>query len=315
MWKYTSTNDCNNFLLSLKLFNCSNKKKYIKTLYSISNNPSKYYKIYKIKKRNGHTRTIYEPSFLLKHIQRKILTNILNNKSISKYAKAYKKGLSIKENVKPHLNQKLILKLDIKNFFDSISFIQVYETCFSLAYFPKSIGILLTNLCTFESHLIQGPPTSAYISNLVLKDFDNKLGQFCEKENINYTRYSDDLTFSGDFNPQSLIKYVNTLLKKLNLTLNRSKTRIINHNQSQNIMGITVNQKIQVNKKYRSKIRQEIYYLKKFGLKSHLTKTNQEENNYLKKLYGKVLYVLEINKEDQEFLAYKNYLINLKDKS
>lgn len=84
MWKYIGTKECNDFLLSLNLFHCNDQKKYIKTLYSITNNIESNYKIYKIPKNNGTYRTIYEPNSLLKHIQRKILNNILNYKSISK---------------------------------------------------------------------------------------------------------------------------------------------------------------------------------------------------------------------------------------
>ena len=89
MWKYIGKKECNEFLLSLNLFDCKDLNKYIETLYSISNNIEKNYKIFKIKKRSGKYRTIYEPSPLLKHIQKQILINILNNKAISKYAKAY----------------------------------------------------------------------------------------------------------------------------------------------------------------------------------------------------------------------------------
>ena len=71
MWKYIGTKECNEFLLSLNLFKCNYKEKYIKTLYSISNNIWKNYKVYKIKKRNGKSRTIYEPNSLLKHIQKR----------------------------------------------------------------------------------------------------------------------------------------------------------------------------------------------------------------------------------------------------
>lgn len=65
------TKNCNGFLLSLNLFDCNDKNKYIKTLYSISNKVEANYQKYKIKKNNGQYRTIYEPTPLLKHIQRK----------------------------------------------------------------------------------------------------------------------------------------------------------------------------------------------------------------------------------------------------
>ena len=314
MWKYIGTKECNDFLLSLNLINCKNKDKYIKTIYSISNNIEKNYKVYKIKKRNGKYRTIYEPNSMLKQIQKQILINILNNKSISKYAKAYHKGISLKDNAIPHINKKIILKLDIKNFFENISFLDVYNSCFSIEYFPKSVGFILTYLCTYDNHLTQGSPTSAYISNLIMKEFDEEIRNWCNINDISYTRYSDDMTFSGNFNPSELIIKIRKMLYKLGLELNNDKIHIVNKSQSQSVTGIIVNEKLQVNAKYRNKIRQEIYYIKKFGLKSHLNKCNINVNElkYLDKLYGRILYVLQINKFDQEFLKYKKFIEELK---
>lgn len=314
MWKYIGTKECNDFLLSLNLINCKDKDKYIKTIYSISNNIEKNYKVYKIKKRNGKYRTIYEPNSILKQIQKQILINILNNKSISKYAKAYHKGISLKDNAIPHINKKIILKLDIKNFFENISFLDVYNSCFSIEYFPKSVGFILTYLCTYDNHLTQGSPTSAYISNLIMKKFDEEIGNWCNINDISYTRYSDDMTFSGNFNPSELIIKIRKMLYKLGLELNNDKIHIVNKSQSQSVTGIIVNEKLQVNAKYRNKIRQEIYYIKKFGLKSHLNKCNINVNElkYLDKLYGRILYVLQINKFDQELLKYKKFIEELK---
>lgn len=314
MWKYIGKNECNQFLLSLNLINCKDEKNYIKTIYSISNNIEKNYKIYKIKKRNGKYRNICEPSSNLKQIQKRILTNILNNKSISKYAKAYHKGVGLKDNAIPHINKEMILKLDIKDFFENISFVDIYNSCFSIEYFPKSVGIILTYLCTYDNHLTQGSPTSAYISNLVMKEFDEELGNWCNLKNISYTRYSDDMTFSGEFNPSELIVKVRKMLYKLGLELNNNKIHIVHKSSSQNVTGIVVNEKLQVNIKYRNKIRQEIYYIKKFGLSSHMKKSdiNIESKRYLNKLYGRIIYVLQINEYDKEFIKYKQFIKSLK---
>lgn len=314
MWKYIGVEECNDFLLSLNLINCKDKKKYIKTIYSISNHIEKNYKIYKIKKRNGKYRTIHEPNDILKQIQRKILVNILNNKSISKYAKAYHKGSKLKDNAIPHINKELILKLDIKDFFENITFLDIYNACFSIEYFPKSVGMILTYLCTYDDHLTQGSPTSAYISNLVMKAFDEELGDWCDLNNISYTRYSDDMTFSGKFNPSEVISMVRKMLYKLGLELNNDKIHIVHRSSSQNVTGIVVNEKIQVSIKYRSKIRQEIYYIKKFGLSSHLEKCNIniKPKKYLNMLYGRILYVLQINENDKEFIEYKKFIEKLR---
>jgi len=302
------------FLLSLNLINSNNSNEILNKLYTISNRIENNYKVYKIKKHNGNYRTIYSPNPLLKSIQKKILTNILNNKEISKYAKAYHKNISLKDNAIPHLNKKVVLKLDIIDFFENIEYPTIYKCCFNEAYFPKSVGHLLTTLCTYESRLPQGAPTSSYISNLVMKDFDNEIGTYCEQHNISYTRYSDDMTFSGDFNPSELISKIRKLLYKLGLKINNKKIHVISNSQQQNVTGIVVNKKIQVSSKYRNAIRQSIYYINKYGLKDHLSRINfnKEPINYINSLYGKTLYVLSIDPSNKEFINYKEYLNKLK---
>lgn len=305
----------NEFLLSLNLIDkdIPDSEK-IRTLYAISNKVESNYNVYKIKKSNGTYRTIYAPKPLLKNIQRKILKNILNNKEISPYAKAYHKGIKLKDNAYPHMNKKTILKLDIVDFFENINFYDIYNSCFNQPYFPESIGHLLTYLCTYESRLPQGAPTSSYISNLVMKEFDSEIGEYCKLRDISYTRYSDDMTFSGDFNPRELITKVRKMLYKLNLKINNKKIHIINNSQQQNVTGLVVNKKIQTTSNYRNKIRQEIYYIKKFGLSNHLNRINQQnESKYLDSLYGKILYALSIDSTNKEFIKYKELVKNLKN--
>ena len=311
MWKYIDKNMINEFLLSLFSFEEKDCKKNLKLLYSISNDKEKNYRVFKIKKRNGKTRTIYEPNYMLKQLQRQILENILNNKEITKYATAYKKGINLSCNAKVHLNKKIILKLDIKDFFNNIKFPLIYDVCFPIEYFPKQVGFILTHLCTYEDFLPQGAPTSSYISNLVMKEFDYQIGSFCEEQNISYTRYCDDMTFSGDFDYKKIIKLVRKKLYRLGLELNNEKIKVITNSNKQLVTGIVVNKKLQTSKDYRKKIRQEIYYIKKYGIDNHLKKINiTSKDKYLKSLYGKILYVLQINKNDNEFIQYKKYLKN-----
>ncbi len=314
MWKYIDKNQCNEFLLSLSLIDEKDKNKYLNKLYAISNNIENNYKIHKVKKRNGKIRTIYEPNATLKHIQRQILENILNNKEISNYATAYKSNLSIKDNAKKHQHQKQILKLDIKDFFQNITFLNIYNTCFPIYYFPKSIGYLLTYLTTYNNYLPQGSITAPYISNLVMKDFDIELGTFCDSKKINYTRYSDDMTFSGDFNPSEIINKVSKMLKSLGLELNYKKIHFIKNNKRQEVTGLVVNEKVRVKREYKKEIRKEMYYIKKYGLLNHLKKIgkSKDEKEYLNNLEGRILFVLNIEENNKEFLNYKNTIKKLK---
>lgn len=314
MWKYLSKTKETEFLLSLNLITGENKKDILNKIYSISNNVENNYNIYKIKKRNGKTRTVYEPQTYLKIIQRNILHNILENRYTSIYAKAYKKGISLKENASIHTNKKMILKLDIKNFFDNITYMHVYTKCFKEEYFPKAIRILLTNLCTYRGYLPQGAPTSSYISNLVMLDFDIKIGAYCQEHNIAYTRYCDDMTFSGIFLKQELITLVSSELNKLGLSLNKEKINLITKKSRQVVTGIVVNEKTQVNIDYRKNIRKEIFYIKKYGLISHMNyqKISISTEKYLNQLLGRINFVLQIDNTNKDFIEYKKYILKLK---
>lgn len=312
MWKYADKKICNDFLLSLNLIDNKKDNEIIKEIYAISNKTENNYTIFRITKHSGGYRTIYEPNSVLKHIQKQILKNVLYTRSISKYAKAYSKGTSLLDNALPHVGKDIILKLDIKSFFDSITFSNIYKSCFGLEYFPKQIGMLLTSLVTYNDFLPQGAPTSSYISNLVMKDYDEEIGKWCNEKNIEYTRYSDDMTFSGDFDPSEVIKIVRKYLYKLGLKINNKKIHVIKNCYCQNVTGVVVNEKLQVSSKYRKRIRQEIYYIKKYGIDSHLKRINmKDKNKYLKSLYGKILFVLQINNNDKEFIEYKKYILKI----
>ena len=298
-----------NFLLSLYDFNneLSDNQK-IRKLYIISNNIYKYYNKFTIKKRNGKDRNILSPYTELKKIQKNILSDLLSDKRVSNYAKAYVKGVSLVDNVKYHKGYKFILKLDIKDFFNSVSYVDIYNI-FKEYGFSNGICGLLSNLVTYDDYLPQGAPTSPYLSNLVLRDFDCIIGKWCTDRNINYTRYSDDLTFSMNEYNKDLIRFVRVNLYKYGLELNNDKICLINNANKQKITGIVVNDKIQVDIKYRKRIRQEIYYIKKYGLKDHMKRNNvNDKDKYLRSLLGRINFVLSVDPNNKEFIEYKRII-------
>lgn len=304
MWDYIGVKECNDYLLSLHLFDCEDERKYIRTLYAIANDIRNHYRKFQIRKNNGKMRTIYEPSGILKHIQKRILSEVLQDMKVSPYATAYTRGKSLLDNAGPHVGRKMILKLDIKNFFENIWFLDIYNSCFPIELFPKSVGMLFTYLCTYDDHLVQGAPTSAYISNLVMRDFDYAVGNWCHQQGIEYTRYSDDMTFSGDFDPVIVIRKVRRELYGLDMELNDSKTRVIYRSHRQCVTGVVVNEKPQVSREYRKEIRKQIHYIEKYGLSEHLKRTGKAEKGYMESLKGCISYVLQINPDDAEFRRY-----------
>ncbi len=312
MFVYLSNDKYNDLLSSFNLVNTTDIKKINKILYNISNNIDANYEEIIIRKKSGGLRFLYEPSRELKSIQRRILKNVLEEKKLSGYSYAYRKKVSVLDNAKPHVNKDVIVKLDIKNFFDNITFNMVYDSCFNETLYPKKMGMLFTNLCVYNNKLPAGAPTSGFISNIVLRSFDEKVGSYCEKRNINYTRYSDDLTFSGDFDVKDLIKYVNELLYEYNFRLNKKKIKVVSKKIRQQVTGIVVNEKVNIRRNYKRKIRQEMYYIKKYNLKSHLKNIayKSDEKTYLLNLLGRINHVYNITK-DTEFNNYKKDVTKL----
>lgn len=289
-------------------------------LYAASNDSSKFYREFEIKKKNGSSRKISEPLPSLKEIQKWILENILNKiqkEKVSKYAKAYQKKISIKENVKFHRVQKKVLSLDITNFFLNIKIDKIYEVFYNLGY-SKSLSTLFSNLCTLNYSLPQGAPTSPILSNIVMLNFDNEIEKIVLEKRIRYTRYADDMTFSGDFLEKEIIKYVKENLNKIGLKINNKKTRVRKNWQQQMVTGIIVNEKIQISRKKRDELRQTMYYIEKYGIDSFLKyKGIKNKVYYLSHLKGVLEYAYFINKNDKKLFNYIEYLKNnfFKEKS
>lgn len=305
IWKYCDKSHTREFLLSLGLTGKLNlpEEKQLSLLYGLSNHAEEHYQKVQIPKRNGTWRTLYVPDSLLKYIQKQILHKILMQFPVSSCASAYKKGCSLKENAAPHTGKPIVLKMDIWDFFGNITFISVYQHAFPGELFPPSVRTLLTHLCCYRDFLPQGAPTSPYISNLVLAPFDRYMENWCKGRNITYTRYCDDLTFSGNFEPEMLIRKVSSFLLRMGFEVNPEKTKVCRRGQQQIITGIVVNEKAQVPKAYRRSLRQEIYYIEKFGLSEHLAHIHSDltPERYLERLKGRIRYVLQINPQDKEF--------------
>lgn len=272
-----------------------------------------FYRTFYVKKRDKTSRRISEPLPSLKEIQTWILNEILYNlpsNNVSRFAKGYIPKRDILDNTKYHKDQDMVVSLDIKDFFPSIRRDFVERIFLNMGY-SSNISNLLSKLCCSHNCLPQGAPTSPYLSNLYLSSFDAEVSEFAKSQNIKYTRYADDLTFSGEFEPKSVIEFVTVKLYGLQLRLNDAKIKIMRRNQRQIVTGIVVNDFAQAPKFVRNKIRQEVYFIKKLGLAQHLKNTNNERSHYLNHLLGKVRFVLFVNPSDKEMLEYKEYLKGL----
>ena len=274
-----------------------------------------FYKKYMIPKRNGKMRIIHEPMPNLKEIQTWILDNILMApgvlKDVSHVVTAFVPHRDIIDNATPHVGKRTVVCMDLKDFFTSVRWIQVYAVFADLGY-GKDVSGMLAHLCTLDGVLPQGAPTSPMLSNLVMRRIDKMIYEHCQDHDITYTRYADDLTFSSNRRIEygQLMGYVKTVMGNAGFSVNEEKTKVFHRNQSQNVTGIVVNDHIQVGRNYRKKIRQEMFYLQQYGLEGHYPHTHYpyKPQSYLNHLLGKVNHVLHVNGEDKEMMAYKRIL-------
>ncbi|WP_294293033.1 reverse transcriptase family protein [uncultured Chryseobacterium sp.] len=283
-----------------------------------------FYRHFKIKKKNGTSRTISEPLPNLKEIQNFILKEILYTQKVSKYCKSYIPKKNIKEYLKYHINEKQVLTIDIENFFPSIKFTHVLNLFINFNY-AQNLAETLSFLCTYIDikyndrndlrYLPQGAPTSPYLSNLILKNFDDKIAEYCFDNKIKYTRYADDMAFSGnEINKEQIIEFVQSQLLD-GLNINMDKVNFMKQNHPQIISGVIVNEKLQLPKKERNHIRNQIHHIKTHTLQGHLKWINENRENYLSHLLGKIQYGINLNPKDNELIKYKEYIISLKEKN
>lgn len=263
----------------------------------------RFYRHFTIPKSNGNTRNIDEPLPDLKFVQSWILKNILEKCAISDYAKAYVKGRTLKHNARFHKAQPVLVTMDIKDFFPSVSIKSVTTIFENMGYFNK-LSCFLAHLCCFKNVIPQGAPTSPYLSNLRMISLDDKISNYTSARKIRYTRYADDLTFSGAFNPHYLIRDINNLVFEEGFSINSEKTRVARNNSRQEVTGIVVNSHMQVSKEKRKQIRQQVYYIKHFGIDSHLEYINENRANYLNYLLGQINFALFVNPKDSELKEY-----------
>jgi retron-type reverse transcriptase len=138
------------------------------------------------------------------------------------------------------------------------------------------------------------------------------VGAFCEERNISYSRYCDDLTFSGDFDEKPVIEFVKTELFQQGYLLNHQKTTVASSSQRQLVTGVVVNENMTAPCEYKAKIRQEMYFCQKHGVEDHLRHIQYtgEMRAYISSLLGRVSFVLQTEPENKTFMEYKAFLIN-----
>jgi RNA-directed DNA polymerase len=212
-----------------------------------------------IPKRSGGSRRLLIPNPELKSLQRLILHRLLAKLRTHGAVTGFESGLSIVENAVPHVGQAVVIKLDIKDFFPTTSADRV-DAYFRRVGWDAECAALLTRLTTHDGGLPQGASTSPRLSNLINFGLDESIKRFvCGRRRGVYTRYADDLTisFRRDY-PRRIrgaIQFVTRCLRRDGYELNRSKVRILRQHQQQRVTGLVVNDRVNIPRHIRRKLR------------------------------------------------------------
>ena len=255
--------------------------------FSRKNSKVNHYQRFKIKKKSGGTRLISAPKPRLKEIQHWVLINIINKVSMHSAAHGFISPKSIVTNAKDHVNKKVVINMDLKNFFPTITYGRVKGMFFSLGY-SEQIATILALICTepmvseFEMddenyfiaqsprYLPQGAPTSPGISNIICRRLDARIQGLASKKGFIYTRYADDITLSSaKYDSQEvkkLLSAIKSFVKDENFVVHPDKLRVMHSGRRQEVTGITVNKKVNICAKELKRFRALLHHIEKDGL-------------------------------------------------
>lgn len=218
------------------------------TLRRMASAPETHYQKFFLWKDKKHTRKriIEAPDKELKRMQRRILP-LLYHLAPSPYAHGFTIGRSIVSNAEVHTGKRYVVKLDLKDFFPSVTREMIEREMRELGIFSEGnrtrIETLLA-LCLYEGRLPQGAPTSPAISNLVCRKLDFILAEFARKHRMRYSRYADDLTFSSDSDDcYKMIPLIEKIVRRYGFRINPRKVNVRKRHQRQTVTGIVVNRK------------------------------------------------------------------------
>jgi RNA-directed DNA polymerase len=268
-----------------------------------------------IKKRSGGNRLIEAPKSKLKRVQRQILGEILNHVPTHPAAHGFVAGRSIRTNAAPHVGHLVLVKLDLENFYPSVSLNRV-TAIFRSLWYSREAAIWLGRLTTsalpasfvrqghphadFKPYLgrrlPQGAPTSPALANLSAFPLDLRLSGMARSFGAQYTRYADDLTFSGDEQfLRSLAVFlplVSQIVRAERFVLNKSKRRIIRSSQRQTVTGVVVNSRPNIARRDFDAIKAILTNCIRRGPS---TQNHDRHEQFAAHLLGRIAHVTQLN--------------------
>lgn len=243
-----------------------------------------HYVRFEIPKKTGGMRRISAPMRRLKAAQHWILEHILDKVPLHDAAHGFRKQRSIVSNARPHVGAEVVLNVDLKDFFPTLAYNRIRGMFRGLGYGEAAATIfaLLTSepevdeveldgqtfyVASGVRRLPQGAPTSPAITNIVCRRMDARLAGAAAKLGFTYTRYADDLTFSGPkaASAGKMLHQLRFIIGAEGFAEHPTKTRVLRRGRRQEVTGVVVNQQLGVDRETLRKFRALLFQIGKDG--------------------------------------------------
>ncbi|MBS1956849.1 MAG: RNA-directed DNA polymerase [Cyanobacteria bacterium SZAS-4] len=255
----------------------------------------KRYHSYKRLKKSGGARYINASVGSLKRLQRSIHERILSRHKMPEHLHGGIKGRSIVTNAAAHVGKKLVINIDLTDFFSTIKVAVVKQIYMRDLHFDDETATVLAQVSTFKGALPTGAPTSSALANLAGLVVDDAvistLTKKIERTEFGYSRYVDDITISGDDRIVEILPDIFEAVKSAGFTCNDKKTRILRRSTRQWVTGVVVNRKLNPPKNIVRKIRQYLYYMHRWGVEEHCETHGINPYRFMRQITGYIAYV------------------------
>lgn len=275
---------------------------------------TQHYHYHCIEKRRGGLRFIESPKKRLKKIQRQIAEQILICAPAHANAHSFKQGESCIDHARHHCRKKYLYLFDLAHCFQSITWPAIFRVFLSLGY-PRNVAIHLSHLCSHrcdprlaqfkqldpaqrdrlkQRHLPQGAPSSPALSNAIMLHLDKRLSGYAKSLGLNYSRYADDLAFSGDkyYSLEKLETRIGAICLEQGFELNYRKSRLLTQSHRQKLTGIVVNQKPNIDRRDYDALKAILHNC----VRTSPEHQNREKHpNFKAHLWGRIQYMRHLN--------------------
>ena len=268
--------------------------------------PLRHYRIWRREKRDG-VRVIEAPKPRMRETQRRLLRRLIERIPAHPAARGFIPGSSPAAFAWPHTDRPVVLRVDLRHCFETITVPRV-RAVFRQAGYPPHIARLLAELCTTatpvdelrgidhthaallrERHLPQGAPTSPHLANLVMRPLDRRLDGYARRHGLRYTRYGDDLAISGDaMNADRVLWTVLRIVEDERFTVHPEKVRIMHSHQRQHLAGLVVNDRPQVARSDYDNLRALLHNARRHGASSQ---NRDEHPDFRSHVYGLIAWM------------------------